>query len=258
MKLRAFAAAWTVFTALAAPALLLAQEAPPEQPPSHEPPAAEPAPEPDPPAEAKPKSEPVKPAPQDEPGPPPQASQPSAPAPQGEPAPQPAAPAADQQPAGRPAPVARVAASASVTIKDYSFSPSSVTVNVGDTVTWTNAGPTAHTATGSGFDTGLLDKGESGSHTFNEAGTFSYICTPHPYMKASVTVVGGGSETDGGNSGSGGATGQDDGSGDSATESTGDSADEASLPNSGAEAWALALIGTGLLALGVSLRGRTT
>ena len=65
-----------------------------------------------------------------------------------------------------------------------------MTVNVGDTVTWTNNGPTPHSATSSSgvFDTGIMDAGQSGSHTFTEAGTFAYICTPHPNMHGTVVV----------------------------------------------------------------------
>src|SRR5205823_6038968 len=49
------------------------------------------------------------------------------------------------------------------TISDYKFSPGSLTIHVGDSVTWTNAGPTAHTATADdhSFDTGILHKGQS-------------------------------------------------------------------------------------------------
>ena len=82
----------------------------------------------------------------------------------------------DEKPA--PAPKANAAASANVTIKDFEYVSPSVTVNEGDTVTWTNQGPTGHSATGDGFDTGIMDAGQSGSHTFDSAGTFSYICTP--------------------------------------------------------------------------------
>ena len=87
-------------------------------------------------------------------------------------------------------PVAKVASSASVTISDFKFTPSTVTVNVGDTITWTNDGPTVHSATAKdgSFDTGLLDKGKSGSATFDKAGTIAYICTPHPFMKGTVVV----------------------------------------------------------------------
>ena len=94
--------------------------------------------------------------------------------------------------AEKPKPIAIAAASTSVTISDFQFAPGGVTVNVGDTVTWTNTGPTPHSATASdgSFDTGIMDEGSSGSHTFTEAGTFAYICTPHPNMKG--TVVGAG------------------------------------------------------------------
>ncbi len=50
--------------------------------------------------------------------------------------------------------------STSVTIADYSFSPSSVTVKVGTSVTWTNYGGTAHTSTS---DNGAWDSGQIAS-----------------------------------------------------------------------------------------------
>ena len=64
-----------------------------------------------------------------------------------------------------------------------------MTVNVGDTVSWTNQGPTGtRPPPRAEFDTGIMDAGQSGSHTFDTAGTFSYICTPHPNMKGTVIV----------------------------------------------------------------------
>jgi LPXTG-motif cell wall-anchored protein len=172
---------------------------------------------------------------------------------------EPSAPEADD------APVAFAAGPGSVSIRDFSFSPGSITVNVGDTVTWTNTGDEGHSATGSGFDTGILSKGQSGSHTFGEAGSFSYVCTPHPFMKGTVVVRaassgGGGGSGSGSGSGSAGGTtggggGGSDAAGGTASGSTG-SATGDTLPNSGADAWALALLGLGLLALGVLTRRR--
>lgn len=89
----------------------------------------------------------------------------------------------------RRGPVARAAASGSVTISGFAFGPAAITINAGDTITWTNQDAAPHTATGSGFDTGNLAKGQSGSHTFATAGTFSYVCSIHPSMKGTVTVV---------------------------------------------------------------------
>ncbi len=128
-----------------------------------------------------------------------------------------------------------------------------MTVNVGDTVTWSNSGPTAHSATANdgSFDTGIMNKGGSGSHTFTQAGTFSYICTPHPFMKGTVTVVaastGGGGDTSGGDTGStGGTTG------------TGSQADSGpSLPSTGLDVGGLVVLGLATLALGGYLRRRT-
>jgi len=76
-----------------------------------------------------------------------------------------------------------------VDIKNFAFSPSTLTVKKGDSVTWTNNDSTTHTVTSSGnFDSGQLAPGKTFSHTFSEAGTFSYGCSIHPSMKGTVTV----------------------------------------------------------------------
>ena len=55
-------------------------------------------------------------------------------------------------------------------------------------MTWTNYDAVAHTVTGTGFDSGAIDQNASFQHTFNDSGTFNYICTFHPYMKGQVIV----------------------------------------------------------------------
>ena len=171
---------------------------------------------------------------------------PTAPAPEPAPA-EPEVQKIDEQPA--PAPKANAAASANVTIKDFDFAPATVTVNEGDTVTWTNQGPTGHTATGDGFDTGILNAGQSGSHTFDSAGTFAYICTPHPNMKGTVIVQA--AQT-------GGDDGSDPGSGTTAgTGAETDADDGPSLPSTGMDALALGLFGLLMLSLGVGVRRRS-
>ncbi|MBI4092003.1 MAG: cupredoxin family copper-binding protein [Candidatus Levybacteria bacterium] len=77
-----------------------------------------------------------------------------------------------------------------VEIKNFAFGPKTLTVKKGTTIVWTNQDSVGHTATSDdgNFDTGLLEKGESKSVTFDEAGTFTYHCTPHPYMKATIVV----------------------------------------------------------------------
>lgn len=78
-----------------------------------------------------------------------------------------------------------------VTIVNFAFSPATVNITVGGTVTWTNKDGTTHTVTADGgaFDSGNLDSGKTFSFTFNQAGTFSYHCAIHPSMKATVTVT---------------------------------------------------------------------
>src|SRR5207245_11006189 len=82
-----------------------------------------------------------------------------------------------------------------VTIADFEFRPATLNVGVGATVTWTNDGPSAHTATSDSgmWDTGRLNRGQSGSYTFTTAGTFTYHCAIHPTMHGTIVVGGGGS-----------------------------------------------------------------
>ena len=77
-----------------------------------------------------------------------------------------------------------------VDVLDGSFSPATLTIAVGDTVTWTNADDSPHTVTaGSGrFDSGTMEAGASFSYTFDEAGTFAYVCAFHEEMLATVIV----------------------------------------------------------------------
>ena len=97
--------------------------------------------------------------------------------------------------------------SASITIENFAFTPASVTVTAGATVTWTNNDSAPHTATGDGgeFDTGNIAQGGSASVTFDTPGTYTYHCSIHPNMTATIIVeaAGGGDNggTDGGNSG---------------------------------------------------------
>ena len=80
-----------------------------------------------------------------------------------------------------------------VMIEDYAYSPVTIKVKVGDTVTWTNQDSVSHdviddNSSADGPKSDLLDKGESYSFKFAKAGTYSYHCSPHPYMKATVIV----------------------------------------------------------------------
>lgn len=76
-----------------------------------------------------------------------------------------------------------------VAIQNFAFSPSTITINKGDTVVWTNMDSAVHTVTsdsGSELASSSLGNGQTYSHTFNTAGTFNYHCAIHPMMKATV------------------------------------------------------------------------
>lgn len=77
-----------------------------------------------------------------------------------------------------------------VIIQNFAFSPATLTVKVGDNVTWTNQDSAGHSATADGgnFDTGILAQGQSRSITFNKAGTYTYHCSVHPMMKGTIIV----------------------------------------------------------------------
>ena len=77
-----------------------------------------------------------------------------------------------------------------IDIQGYAFSPSSITINVGDTIVWTNYDSASHTVTSNDgtFDSGSIANGNTFSFTFTSAGTFDYYCAPHPGMTGSVTV----------------------------------------------------------------------
>jgi plastocyanin len=70
------------------------------------------------------------------------------------------------------------------------FSPASVTVKVGETVTWTNKDSTTHTVTADKgeFSSDPLSKGTTFTATFTTAGTYTYHCSIHPTMTGTVIV----------------------------------------------------------------------
>ncbi len=77
-----------------------------------------------------------------------------------------------------------------VSIGDYFFEPDEVSVEVGDTVTWTHDGDITHNVTSrdGSFTSDNLVSGETFTHTFAEAGSFSYRCTLHGQMIATLDV----------------------------------------------------------------------
>jgi plastocyanin len=81
---------------------------------------------------------------------------------------------------------------ASVSIQNFAYSPATVHVKVGGTVTWTNKDATPHTVTdlNGSFDSGSVAVDETYKMTFSTAGTYTYHCTLHSMMPNATVVVG--------------------------------------------------------------------
>ena len=134
-----------------------------------------------------------------------------------------------------------------VEVRDFAFRPATLTVGVGDTVTWTNYDTMPHNAhaTHGTFRTevvrGSVDGVVSGSYTFtaDDVGTHEYICDVHPDMKGTIIVEA--------------ADGQDDQRGD-VPEDMGDAgagglAGGATIPVGSAAAGLLLVLGAGYAVL---------
>ncbi|MDG6900760.1 MAG: cupredoxin family copper-binding protein [Nitrososphaerota archaeon] len=98
------------------------------------------------------------------------------------------------------APTAAAQGTVSVSISNFAFNPSAVTVVIGvnNTVTWTNTQsgvPHTVTADDGSWGSGQLSTGGTYTHTFSTAGTFTYHCAIHTFMKGTVIVKGTGTST---------------------------------------------------------------
>lgn len=92
--------------------------------------------------------------------------------------------------------VGTAAATLTVQIKGFAFSPETVTVKVGDVIGWTNGDSVTHTATldDGSCDTGRIAGGSAGQNTFvfgaDAAGrSFTYHCAIHRSMKGTIAVT---------------------------------------------------------------------
>jgi plastocyanin len=78
-----------------------------------------------------------------------------------------------------------------VAIDNFSFSPNTLTLSVGGTVTWTNHDNVPHVVSSADNQfkkSPLLKTGQSFSHTFATTGTYSYFCSIHPRMTGKIIV----------------------------------------------------------------------
>jgi plastocyanin len=76
-----------------------------------------------------------------------------------------------------------------VTIEDLAYTPATLTVPAGATVTWVwKDGAIAHDVKGTGFRSQVTSEG-SFRHRFTQPGTYDYLCTLHPNMTATIEVT---------------------------------------------------------------------
>lgn len=77
-----------------------------------------------------------------------------------------------------------------IEIKNFSFTPRTITVSMGTTITWTNQDSVEHSVVSDNntFQSDLLAKDTSFSFTFTEPGEYTYHCGPHPSMVGTVIV----------------------------------------------------------------------
>jgi plastocyanin len=82
----------------------------------------------------------------------------------------------------------QVPGATTVRLRNVQFQPAEVTIRAGETVTWVwEDGGIEHDVSGDGFESGRQSAGNF-SHTFEEAGTYPYVCSIHPSMTGTVTV----------------------------------------------------------------------
>jgi plastocyanin len=91
---------------------------------------------------------------------------------------------------------ARAAANVTITARDFFWSPDTVSIQIGDTVTWTNAQGFHNVVLG---DSRLNQPGFPSDAawnpppqmTFNDPGSYTFFCDIHPAMAGTVNVAGG-------------------------------------------------------------------
>jgi plastocyanin len=93
------------------------------------------------------------------------------------------------------APAAASPQTPTISIKDDAFTPKTLTVTAGQSVTFVNDDDDAHTVTAvdGSFDSKGLDTGSVWRHAFTKPGSYQYFCELHPFMQGTVVVKAAGS-----------------------------------------------------------------
>lgn len=81
-----------------------------------------------------------------------------------------------------------------ILIQDFEFTKKKLTIERGTTITWVNRDEAKHDVSPTGgpadfMGSELLAQGETYEFTFDTPGTYTYNCSPHPYMTAEIEVL---------------------------------------------------------------------
>jgi plastocyanin len=75
-----------------------------------------------------------------------------------------------------------------INIKNNQFTPASITIKKGSSVTWKNSDTEQHSIIGADFTSGTLDPNARYTHTFSKTGVHDYSCGFHPGMHGTIIV----------------------------------------------------------------------
>ena len=76
-----------------------------------------------------------------------------------------------------------------VTVEAVQFTPQTIAIKPGDSVTWVNKDPFPHNVkTGVVPESPAIQAGASWTSTFTTPGDYPYVCTLHPTMKGVLQV----------------------------------------------------------------------
>jgi plastocyanin len=77
-----------------------------------------------------------------------------------------------------------------IVMKNFDFSPMSLNVAAGTTVTWKNLDGEPHTVTSDSglFRSGGLDQNDTFTFKFDKPGTYRFLCSIHPKMMGTIVV----------------------------------------------------------------------
>jgi plastocyanin len=77
-----------------------------------------------------------------------------------------------------------------VEVSNFAIEPQALTIQAGDVVEWRIvSGRHSATSKDAAWDSGELERGASFAQQFDVPGVYPYFCTPHDFMRGTVTVL---------------------------------------------------------------------